>query len=566
MFKTLNLRVSLLALSLIFGVCTGSAQEFTISTDSLNFGSVMKGDSDTLVVRVKNLKAHEIFIKVDSIPFEGFYASNMGTFVSLAGKDSMDVLFFFQPGHNVRYNGEALIVGSYAFESYAIDLRGEGHYPGTYYSSTFDLYEEDLKQELKSILNAGAVSFGYNIARDWIYMDIDNKMKNGQGASQNELETAYIGKLVSGYTSRQDAQTNWNVNTEHTWPQSKFNSVEPMQSDMFHLFVVDAGANSRRSNYPFAVVQSPSWTDGGSKYGNQFFEPRDEQKGKSARALLYFATRYQDYGGFLGSTVYDGSKQVAQEELMRQWTKAFPATLADSLRNERIFSLQKNRNPYVDHPEFLDRITRIRSNSVAPTKRELYSNGNRNVWSTDSVWHMYAPHTAHFSVGDTVVWDVHLISTSNITLNVNLQVEHTEFPVIDYPGNLSIAPGESVHFQVKIHQTKLMQGSTIIKLNVFGMGYHALHFTHFPTAVGIGEPDMKEVAIYPNPTGGRLMVQQDMPGELDIEVRDVRGVMVKSTVVNSTLNELNLTGQKPGVYFVQVIRGSKIRTFRIVLK
>jgi deoxyribonuclease-1 len=74
------------------------------------------------------------------------------------------------------------------------------------------------------------------------------------------------------------------------------------------------------------------------------FEPRNEHKGNLARALLYFAVRYER------------SIEPWQEEILRCWHALDPPDAAEVARTNGIELLQGTRNPFVDHPEFVDRI------------------------------------------------------------------------------------------------------------------------------------------------------------------------------------------------------------------
>ena len=71
---------------------------------------------------------------------------------------------------------------------------------------------------------------------------------------------------------------------------------------------------------------------------------------------MYFVIRYQDY-----SSHFAGSETV-----LRQWHNAFPVDAIDRKRNNDIYAAQNNRNPFIDYPQFEERITNFVSNSVAP--------------------------------------------------------------------------------------------------------------------------------------------------------------------------------------------------------
>ena len=271
----------------------------------------------------------------------------------------------FFPRHNISHNSEVVIDldgrMTSIYGSLSIDVTGLGKYPDPYYSSTQNKSEEALKQAISQLIS-GHTDLGYSGARDRMFMLIDNQRVNGQGAGQNTLEGVYTGTLCKGYSDRQDAQSTCNFNTEHTFPQGHFNSNSPMRGDLHHLFPTTVNSNSRRGNNPFGYVQNPIWQKGGSKQGSNLFEPRDAQKGDAARALFYFVLRYQDYGNFVRG----------QEQVLREWHELFPPDAVDLQRNNDIEQYQGNRNPFIDHPEFLERIHSLTQLSQAPQEPELY--------------------------------------------------------------------------------------------------------------------------------------------------------------------------------------------------
>ncbi|MGZ3691270.1 MAG: endonuclease I family protein [Pseudobdellovibrio sp.] len=144
------------------------------------------------------------------------------------------------------------------------------------------------------------------------------------------------------------------INTEHTWPQSRFTNRfnnDLQKSDLHHLYPADSQANAQRSSLHFGNVvklAEPSKCSQ-DKLGQQaddtiVFEVPDSQKGRTARAIFYFATRYQ-------------MKIAATEEAaLRDWNKRFPVDAAEFERNNAIEALQGNRNPYIDFADLLDRV------------------------------------------------------------------------------------------------------------------------------------------------------------------------------------------------------------------
>ncbi|HOU26098.1 MAG TPA: endonuclease, partial [Candidatus Cloacimonas sp.] len=78
------------------------------------------------------------------------------------------------------------------------------------------------------------------------------------------------------------------------------------------------------------------------------FEPADEFKGNIARALLYFYTRYN------GESLIQQNVNMLPTLLI--WHSFDPPDNAELTRNIGVYNYQNNRNPYVDHPEFVGKI------------------------------------------------------------------------------------------------------------------------------------------------------------------------------------------------------------------
>jgi len=531
------------------------AQSIRVSSDSLQFGAHAKWEKDSASFWVINERNYAVTVEDVNVYGWDFILLNDSNF-SINALDSAEIWVAFIPRHNIEYHGQAIVVVKDQ-GSWNVDLFALGTYPGTYYSSTFNLMEEDLKSALKTRLAQNYTSLGYNTARDWIFMSIDNEKTNGGGATVNTLYTAYVGRKVEGYISRQDAQTNGNVNTEHSYPQSKFGSAEPMVSDMNHLFVVDAGVNSRRSNYPFSVVNSPSWTDGTAKYGGGFFEPRDEQKGISARAMLYYLARYKNDGNFMNEQVTDGKgNTVTQEALMRDWAAQYPPTLKDSLRNEDIFKLQKNRNPFIDHPEFLERIHFLGQNSNDPIRRSFETNlGEQTVLGFSGL------------SGDTSFYQLCITNTGNTVLPISLSMQNAT--AVSFSSSLFNVPvNESVQVQIWVMRNAASKekDSLVIKSSAISGFQKTIAVSIDFFNVGLNTNDDSGLLLYPNPTDGHFFIGIKNGQEMTLDVFNAQGVQVTSAVLNQPLNEISLPKSSAGVYFVRMTQGHRVVQRRLVVR
>ena len=139
------------------------------------------------------------------------------------------------------------------------------------------------------------------------------------------------------------------MNVEHTWPQS-LGAMGIAKSDLHHLFATKSSTNSMRSSLPFCNVVTVKWEDDQSKrgigsFGEACFEPPTKHKGNVARALFYFSIRY--------NLPIDSH----QEFYLRLWNKEDPVDADEIQIDQIIFSLQKNKNPFISNPELVDQIT-----------------------------------------------------------------------------------------------------------------------------------------------------------------------------------------------------------------
>ncbi|MCR5231127.1 MAG: endonuclease [Acholeplasmatales bacterium] len=185
-------------------------------------------------------------------------------------------------------------------------------------------------------------------------------------------------------------------NREHTTPQSWFNKESPMVADAHHIFATDAYVNGQRSNYPFGEVGSATYTshNGGklgsssfSGYSDKVFEPIDEYKGDIARAFMYMAIRYSNVCGSWSNganVVYQSSYPYLTnyaKNIFTKWAHEDPVSDKEYIRNEALFNIQHDRNPFIDHPEYIDVIW-TNSYTDQPTNTRYSANDVVNAISS----------------------------------------------------------------------------------------------------------------------------------------------------------------------------------------
>jgi len=258
--------------------------------------------------------------------------------------------------------------------------------PAGYYDSANGLTGNQLKVALHNIIK-GHSSISYpqlwyafystdhrqdDVSKVW---DMYSDRPNGTPPYTYQLGNDQCGN----YTNEGDC-----YNREHSWPQSWCNNDAMAKTDLHHIFPVDGWVNNKRGNYSFGEVRSASWTSqNGSKLGacktqgfsGTVFEPIDEYKGDFARAIMYVSVRY--YGEDSNWTTSDMTNKSeilpwAIEMLMR-WNEQDPVSPKEKERNETIYNdYQRNRNPFIDHPEYARMIWDPTWNTIEEESEMVY--------------------------------------------------------------------------------------------------------------------------------------------------------------------------------------------------
>ena len=151
-------------------------------------------------------------------------------------------------------------------------------------------------------------------------------------------------------------------NREHSFPGSWFSNASPMNTDLFHLYPTDGYVNGIRSNYAFGETDSPTYTSSNGSmrgpcsypgYTGIIFEPIDEYKGDFARSYFYMATRYYSQFSGFSSPMQSGDNYATwAKAMLLEWHDLDPVSQKEIDRNEEVYDIQGNRNPYIDHPEW----------------------------------------------------------------------------------------------------------------------------------------------------------------------------------------------------------------------
>lgn len=232
--------------------------------------------------------------------------------------------------------------------------------PEGYYDGTEGQVGTELETTLRNIINNGFDGVSYGDCR-YILDDSDADPNN-----PGNVILVYLGTSVSG---EWDAGNTWN--REHVWPQSLLgvsasNSTTNAASDLHNLKPANPSENSSRGNDFYDNVATAD-----------SYVPRDEVKGDLARILFYMITMYDNLE--LVNELPD-TYEMAKFDVLLEWHEQDPVDDFELNRNEVIYSHQFNRNPFIDHPEFVSAIwggTSISKYTVDDTR--IYPNPASDV-------------------------------------------------------------------------------------------------------------------------------------------------------------------------------------------
>ncbi len=435
------------------------------------------------------------------------------SFTILPG-DTHRVPVSFLPAHNLNHNMVAVLKTASGYGDIRVNLVGQGTYSNAYYQTTKNKVETQLKTALKAKISSGYNSLGYSTARDNMYGTLDN--------NSGTVTCVYTGRTAN-FNTRAGANSN-SFNCEHTFPQGKFSSNEPMKSDIHHLFPTDVAANSQRGNDPFGMVGSSTWSQGGSKSGGSKFEPRNVQKGITARAMMYFVLRYQDYTNFFQS----------QETVLRDWHGSYPPLMNEITRNNGIFGLQNNRNPFVDYPQFADRITSLVT-SAMPSGRSLYLSADTIKLASGAGRYSY-----RFTIYNNGSEPVNLSSFALSDTSLKF-VQSTTLPS-------SLNPREWAAVDISFNAAQTYQASLTFNTNIAGSVNQAV-FINSSGSVDLEESyKMEKVYVFPNPSYDEFNLSVQTERISKMWLLDNRGVRYDLPVKA----KFDLSTKPAGVYWLQL--------------
>jgi endonuclease I len=323
---------------------------------------------------------------------------------------------------------------------------------GTYFSA-INPANSTLIIDLQTRVRSPYTKISYDLYDETIVTEFASREAPG---GQRSLMCIY-----SGQTQNYSGTFAWTPSTifsrEHTWcvswmPSGGGTSLNEY-ADQHHLFPVNQNnANAVRSNHPLGEVVTPistylQGTYGYDVNGNTVYEPREIHKGDAARSLLYMSLRYNGVSGFnwtfnnLNNVILPGLSEDPQDlATLLTWHATDAPDSYEIARNDYIQSKQLNRNPFIDHPDWVN-----------------YINFNTLTYQTPAAAPMLPGVQKMQNVSkraEVIVWPNPTESVANLTIDSSVE-DVVTLSVFDLTGKLAYTV-----------QSPIMMGSTTIPLEV----------------------------------------------------------------------------------------------------
>lgn len=364
--------------------------------------------------------------------------------------------------------------------------------PNGYYSGTENLSGNALLNKLAAITKTNHKT----------YTSYDDIRDSAKGNPSSDKDPNNSNNLLDFYTkisisSAWDGGNTWN--REHVWPQSLSGGLfgkSGAGADVHHIRPTISSINSSRGNKLFTDFDLIKAT-GTAKYhdgvlaayqNSNYWEPIDDVKGDTARIIMYLYMHYSkevtenqsySYAGNLKITnvIYSDDGEDGAWDLLVYWNDLDPVDKFESDRNEFCSNVTGTRNPFIDNPEFAERIWGDGEGPEIPkTYKVSYNVGNATFNYTDNKEYesgskVTAPTTNPYLEGYTfegwytsnsytTKWD---FSTNTITSNMTLYAKFSKnesktfdeiFKTLNIKSQLTFDVEETIDSFVSIPETK----------------------------------------------------------------------------------------------------------------
>lgn len=351
MLHTLRMMALLLVVS-----GAAQAQDIALSDSVTDFGrvSAYEQHSRTLMLYNNQDKAlHVLAVRFEETQF----ATDLQP-MEIAAHSSVPFQVFVQADQNVDYTDFLRIETDGGNKPLLVRTSASIVYAESYYNATQNLWGADLKNALHNTIK-NHTQYEYGTVWDILQQTDEDP------ANSNHVILLYSGWSYAKSNHGGDP-SEWN--REHVWAKSHggFDTDPPAGTDVHHLRPTDVTVNSKRGNLDFdeggTLYTDPDGPTG-CRSDSDSWEPRDAVKGDVARMMYYMVVRYEGEEGYdlelvdYTPSTTSGAPLFGKLSTLYRWHWSDPVDDWERRRNDIIYTnWQHNRNPFIDHPEFADRL------------------------------------------------------------------------------------------------------------------------------------------------------------------------------------------------------------------
>ncbi len=461
--------------------------------------------------------------------------------------------------------------------------------PAGYYNAVAGLNCGPLKTALCNIITSGQFALNYSTidnieipivdtirsddALRSIIWDVYSNNNTGPEPFEFNSSQTPTGGFCGG-SSPSTVGVCWNK--EHTFPRSWFklggtSYQQPTEADLYLVRPTDAKINSERGNIPYSTVGTPTSFQfptvgaypgypippnpvldkiGPSNYPGvtaaSAFEPHDAVKGDLARGYFYILTRYQNElanwttlnSATSISVVADGttngglypSFRLSYLQMMYSWNNLDPVDAKEINRNELVYSQQNNRNPYVDHPEYVALVWQC--TGVLPVTITDFTAQKNNEFV---LLKWYATFETNFK-----------------KYEIERSIDGIRFYKIGEVAGRNLA-------NYSFTDNNLPNANTVYyRLKMIDIDEK---FTNSKTIAIKIASNFSNAQIYPNPTKNKLIVklQQALNEKSNLIITDLSGkIILQQVVAGQKIIDLDVGKLSAGRYFINISNPSEV--------
>jgi len=408
--------------------------------------------------------------------------------------------------------------------------------PEGYYSSAEGLSGTELKTALYNIIK-GHTQFPYTSSGTDVW-DILKETDKDPNNPENVIQI-YTGWSVN---AAQEYNNGNGWEREHVWAKvhGGFDTNPPAGTDTHHLRPIDPSVNSARNSRYLANCTQP-YLDGGLYTGcftggssSWVWKPRDEDKGDVARMIFYMATRYEGFNGEPDLEVIDyiPSNNNSPEPIMAllndllQWNSEDPVDAWEQNRNNIIYyNFQNNRNPYIDHPEF---VTQVWGEPIYYFTITVIQHSNGYI----------SPATISIPENSSQIF--------TITPNSGYKIETATYNETDITGELIDNGNYSTYEVSDISVNGTLTATYSLSLN--------------------DKLIKNKFEVFPNPANNFITVNCSSNENSEIQIFNILGIKVFDTTTTDFPEEINISDFSSGIYYLKIIQNNKFIDTKFVKK